>query len=132
MTIFQTDGDAFDSGAFDIDPVVAVRRDPSKSAAGELVESATTQLVTRMTERLEQELLAAWRMDYDFVYVCHHLGVDDVGGDQTFGYSMSVQPSVHRQPPDMRKSAMDTLIQYDLRDVTRAEIQAARRLADRC
>jgi len=88
------------------------------------------RLATAFSERLEGEVLAAWRMDYDFLYVCHHArvprGSGTERGNASFSYSMTVIPSNSKRPPDVRETAMDTAEEYDLRDVTCEQIQEVR------
>ncbi len=86
----------------------------------------SVERATRATmQRLEYELLAAWRMGYDFCYVwTDHQSVRGSSGTVRFNPSMGVLPS---NDPDWQPGmGIGAAERYDLRELSRKQVRAVR------
>ena len=80
-----------------------------------------------MMERLDYELLAAWRMGYDYAYIWTKHQTKDWDGDwlDSFEVEIGVLPS---NDPDWHPSReLGVVEQYDLRELTREQVRAVKR-----
>lgn len=80
-------------------------------------------VAVQMAEQIDYELRAAWRLGYDWVHVYEEIGGREYQAPQQFGMRMHLDHSMDEQP----EPPNDTVYRYsyDLRDVTRAQIEEA-------
>jgi len=87
--------------------------------------TAATEVAESMAERLEYELLAAWRMDYDYCYVWTKHGTEDCGTDRlNLTVKMGILPS---NDPDWSPGmSIGVAERHDLRSLTREQVREIR------
>lgn len=88
----------------------------------DLQATATLEMVEGVQERLEKELLGAWRSGYDYLYVAPevHTSADSDMKDLAFTFDYQVLPSHGRLVHNPFDVPME---EYDLRNLTVAEYQ---------
>lgn len=87
------------------------------------IEKAASEATRKLHERLEKEILGAWRADYDYLHVYNTHDIE--GGTERFAVSQAVYPSDCASPPP-RLGEYHYKHSYELAGLTPEEVHESR------
>lgn len=85
------------------------------------------EIVQEIQEKLHYEILAAWRLGYDFLHEFHPIvPTTHYEDEDRFTVGFKVQKSNRKKPPSYEVGNWKHARTFDLRDLTRAQVREAK------
>jgi len=103
----------------------------SKNDSTDLCHEKPLEAARAIDDRLETELLGAWRAGYNWLHVYQPLETANAAGAQdlteTITLGLIVYPTHHKRAPEAVPTEYRYVQSYDLRSVSTTEMRAAMR-----